>query len=40
MNILGVDFTISDLVLLGIAGGIVIFLVANRLVGGRKKEEN
>jgi len=40
MNIFGVDFTSSDFVLLGICGGIVIFLIANRIVGARKKGEN
>jgi hypothetical protein len=40
MTIFGIDFTIADFVLLGIAGGIVIFLVVNRLVGARKDREN
>jgi len=40
MNIFGIDFTTSDFVLLGICGAIVIFLVANRLVGAQKKTED
>ncbi len=40
MNILGIDFNTSDFVLLGIAGAVVIFLIVNRFVTGKKDTEN
>jgi hypothetical protein len=39
MNIFGIDFSISDLCLLGIAGAVVIFLIVNRLVTARNNRE-
>lgn len=40
MIIFGIDFTASDLVLLGIAGAVVIFLIVNRIAGTQKNREN
>jgi hypothetical protein len=40
MTIFGIEFTSSDLVLLGIAGAIALTLIVQHIIGARKNRES